>query len=69
LDVDVIVVDDVMSTDPELVLPHPRAHERAFVLLPWYEIEPAAVLTGHGPIAALLADLDVRDLSVVGNVG
>jgi 2-amino-4-hydroxy-6-hydroxymethyldihydropteridine diphosphokinase len=69
LDVDVIVVDDVVSADPHLTLPHPRAHQRAFVLLPWYEIEPTAVLPGHGPIAGLLADLGGHDLSVVGNVG
>src|SRR3712207_4545523 len=49
LDVDVITVtgDDgapVLSDDPELTLPHPRAHERAFVLLPWVTLEPGAVL-------------------------
>lgn len=69
LDVDVIVVDGIVSADPELTLPHPRAHERAFVLLPWQEIEPNAALPGYGPIAELLADLDVGDLAVVGHVG
>lgn len=69
LDVDVIVVDGIASADPELTLPHPRAHERAFVLLPWQEIEPNAALPGYGPIAELLADLDVGDLAVVGHVG
>ena len=59
LDVDVIAVwaDDgepVVSDDPELTLPHPRAHQRAFVLLPWHEVRPDAELPGHGPIAALL---------------
>ncbi|MDY7087169.1 MAG: 2-amino-4-hydroxy-6-hydroxymethyldihydropteridine diphosphokinase [Actinomycetota bacterium] len=59
LDVDVIVVCDadgrpVLSAGPELTLPHPRAHLRAFVLRPWHDIEPAAELPGHGPIAALL---------------
>ena len=37
----------------ELTLPHPRAHERQFVLQPWLEIEPHAELPGHGPIAEL----------------
>nr|WP_221378234.1 2-amino-4-hydroxy-6-hydroxymethyldihydropteridine diphosphokinase [Actinoplanes polyasparticus] len=59
LDVDVIAVWDaggrpVLSDDPELTLPHPRAHLRAFVLRPWLDIEPAAELPGHGPVAALL---------------
>ncbi|MGV8875391.1 MAG: 2-amino-4-hydroxy-6-hydroxymethyldihydropteridine diphosphokinase [Rhodococcus sp. (in: high G+C Gram-positive bacteria)] len=44
LDVDVVVCDDVVSEDPRLILPHPRAHERAFVLLPWLDIEPDATL-------------------------
>lgn len=69
LDVDVIVVEGIVSADPELTLPHPRAHERAFVLVPWQEIEPSAALPGYGPIAELLADLDVGDLAVVGHVG
>jgi 2-amino-4-hydroxy-6-hydroxymethyldihydropteridine diphosphokinase len=55
LDVDVVTVDGVTSTDPELILPHPGAHER---LLPWYDIRPDASLPGHGPVAGLLAGLD-----------
>jgi 2-amino-4-hydroxy-6-hydroxymethyldihydropteridine diphosphokinase len=58
LDVDVLTVRDadgrdVLSDDPELVLPHPRAHERAFVLVPWAEVEPGAVVPGRGAVAAL----------------
>lgn len=68
LDADVIVVDDVISVDPDLTLPHPRAHERAFVLLPWSEVEPDAVLAGHGRIADLLAGLDLENIAVVGHV-
>ncbi|HZB51302.1 MAG TPA: 2-amino-4-hydroxy-6-hydroxymethyldihydropteridine diphosphokinase [Mycobacteriales bacterium] len=44
LDVDVIDVDGIVSADPELTLPHPRAYERAFVLLPWAEVEPHRAL-------------------------
>ena len=44
LDVDVIDVDGIVSTDPELTLPHPRAYERAFVLVPWAEVDPQARL-------------------------
>ncbi|MFI7596775.1 2-amino-4-hydroxy-6-hydroxymethyldihydropteridine diphosphokinase [Actinoplanes sp. NPDC049681] len=59
LDVDVIAVwtDDgepVLSDDPELILPHPRAHERAFVLKPWLDIQPYAQLPGHGWVTDLL---------------
>ena len=38
-----------------LTLPHPRAHERAFVLAPWHDLDPAASLPGRGAVAALLA--------------
>jgi 2-amino-4-hydroxy-6-hydroxymethyldihydropteridine diphosphokinase len=55
LDVDVIVYGNEVSGDPELTLPHPRAHERAFVLAPWHDLDPDAALPGHGPIADLLA--------------
>ncbi|TQS21815.1 2-amino-4-hydroxy-6-hydroxymethyldihydropteridine diphosphokinase [Microbispora sp. KK1-11] len=58
LDVDLITVGSLMSDDPELTLPHPRAHERAFVLVPWAQADPAAVLPGRGSVAALLADTD-----------
>ncbi len=44
--------------DPELDLPHPRAHERAFVLLPWLEVDPDAVLPGRGRVDLLAASLD-----------
>ena len=59
LDVDVIAVwaDDgtpVLSDDPELTLPHPRAHLRAFVLQPWLDIAPYAELPGRGPVADLV---------------
>ncbi len=53
LDVDLIVVGDRRADDESLVLPHPRAHERAFVLLPWAEVEPAAELPGAGSVAEL----------------
>jgi 2-amino-4-hydroxy-6-hydroxymethyldihydropteridine diphosphokinase len=57
LDVDLISVGDVVSDDPELTLPHPRAHERAFVLVPWLQADPDATLGGT-PVAELLAGLD-----------
>jgi hypothetical protein len=56
--VDVVTVDGIVSSDPELTLPHPGAHERVSVLLPWHDVQPDAVLPGHGPIARLLDRLD-----------
>ena len=55
LDVDVIDVDGQVRDDPRLTLPHPRAHERAFVLRPWLDIDPDAVVAGRGPVRMLLA--------------
>ncbi|MGH4023298.1 MAG: 2-amino-4-hydroxy-6-hydroxymethyldihydropteridine diphosphokinase [Pseudonocardiaceae bacterium] len=57
LDVDVIDVDRTRRDDPQLTLPHPHAHQRAFVLVPWLDVQPAAVLLGHGPVAQLVAAL------------
>ena len=62
LDIDIITVSGERSDDPELTLPHPRAHERAFVLAPWHDIDPAAELPGHGPIADLLAGIDATGI-------
>ncbi|NAS23702.1 2-amino-4-hydroxy-6-hydroxymethyldihydropteridine diphosphokinase [Herbidospora sp. NEAU-GS84] len=58
LDVDIIMVGNLMSDEAELTLPHPRAHERAFVLVPWAQADASAVLPGRGSVAALLAGLD-----------
>ena len=57
LDVDIISYDALVSADPVLTLPHPRAHQRAFVLVPWHDVDPAADLPGHGPVADLIAGL------------
>lgn len=69
LDVDVIAVtteagEPVTSDDPELTLPHPRAHLRAFVLRPWIDIQPYARLPGHGALTDLL-----RSESVAADLG
>ncbi|GAA3409970.1 2-amino-4-hydroxy-6-hydroxymethyldihydropteridine diphosphokinase [Streptosporangium vulgare] len=57
LDIDLITVGDAVMDDPDLTLPHPRAHERAFVLVPWVRADPGAVLSGRR-VADLLAGLD-----------
>lgn len=68
LDVDVIDCDGTVSTDPVLTLPHPRAHERAFVLVPWRDVEPDALLNVAGqrvPIKALVAHLPSDEVAGV----
>ncbi|MFE7188746.1 2-amino-4-hydroxy-6-hydroxymethyldihydropteridine diphosphokinase [Kitasatospora sp. NPDC057541] len=61
LDVDILVYEGVVSEDPQLLLPHPRSHERAFVLAPWLDAQPDAEVPGHGPVAELLAALGGPD--------
>lgn len=63
LDVDVVTVDGVSSDDPELLLPHPGTRERATVLVPWLDLDPEAVLPGHGRVADLLAALPPDDVA------
>lgn len=58
IDIDIVDYEGFFLESDELTLPHPRAHERRFVLEPWVEIEPDAVLREHGPIKELLAALD-----------
>lgn len=60
LDLDLIAYGDVVTDDPRVHLPHPRAAERLFVLEPWLELDPDAELPGHGRVAALAADLRAR---------
>lgn len=57
LDLDLIVYGDEVSDDPELTLPHPRAHERAFVLAPWAAIDPGDEIPGRGRVSDLLAKI------------
>ncbi|HTZ42646.1 MAG TPA: 2-amino-4-hydroxy-6-hydroxymethyldihydropteridine diphosphokinase [Jatrophihabitans sp.] len=65
LDVDVVTVDQVRSDDPVLTLPHPRAAERAFVLVPWLAADPAAELPGHGAVRELVAALPAAEVAGV----
>jgi 2-amino-4-hydroxy-6-hydroxymethyldihydropteridine diphosphokinase len=62
LDVDLIVVGDRRSNEDFLRLPHPRAHERAFVLQPWHDLEPDAVFPELGPISDLLDATDATSV-------
>jgi 2-amino-4-hydroxy-6-hydroxymethyldihydropteridine diphosphokinase len=62
LDLDLIIYGDEVSNSPVLTLPHPRAHERAFVLAPWHDADPQARLPGYGPVADLLAALGTNGI-------
>ena len=57
IDLDLIQYGSLLSNADELTLPHPRAHERRFVLEPWLEIEPDGILLTHGKISELLKNL------------
>lgn len=73
LDVDLIVVGKTESQQPDLKLPHPLAHQRGFVLLPWLEIDPGGSIPGHGAVDELLSSVDTAgvvrrdDLSIEGD--
>jgi 2-amino-4-hydroxy-6-hydroxymethyldihydropteridine diphosphokinase len=58
LDVDLIMVGNAEVDQDDLRLPHPLAHQRAFVLVPWYEVDPTAQIVGKGAIADLLVKAD-----------
>jgi len=61
IDIDIIQVEGLASSDPVLTLPHPRAKERAFVLAPWLLCDPNAVLEGVGRVCDLLATTPDRE--------
>ena len=62
LDLDLLLHGDAESGSTELALPHPRMHERAFVLAPLAEIAPGLCIPGRGSVAALLGALDAQAL-------
>ena len=57
LDIDIITYGDVLKATKELTIPHPRAFERSFVLVPWALLDPQAVLPGYGKVADLAEPL------------
>ena len=61
VDIDIIQIEGLASSDPVLTLPHPRAKERAFVLAPWLLCDPDAILEGVGRVSDLLADTPNRE--------
>jgi 2-amino-4-hydroxy-6-hydroxymethyldihydropteridine diphosphokinase len=63
LDLDLLLHGDTTMTSPELTLPHPRMHERAFVLLPLVEIAPDVVLPGLGPAHGFLPAVASQEIA------
>ncbi len=61
LDLDIVIAGDLVMNSETLTLPHPRAHERAFVLQPWVEIEPDAQIPGKGSAHVLLESLEEQE--------
>ena len=68
LDVDVITYDDLIQDDPTLTLPHPRTHERAFVLVPIADIDPLIEIPGKGNVMRLLHHVDITGIQPVGEL-
>jgi 2-amino-4-hydroxy-6-hydroxymethyldihydropteridine diphosphokinase len=66
LDLDLLLYGEKVIDEPGLSIPHPRMHERAFVLVPLAEIAPDAVIPGHGRVADLLARVATDGVSLVG---
>jgi 2-amino-4-hydroxy-6-hydroxymethyldihydropteridine diphosphokinase len=62
LDIDLLAMDSEVRSTPDLELPHPRAHERAFVLLPWSLLDPDFVIPGKSSVAQLLEGLEVNGI-------
>jgi 2-amino-4-hydroxy-6-hydroxymethyldihydropteridine diphosphokinase len=68
LDVDIIAFGDLISADPVLTLPQPRARARAFVLVPWLDAAADAVLPGVGPVRDLISGVDVGGVRRLGDI-
>ena len=66
LDLDVLLYGDLQLNEPDLVIPHPRIQERAFVLVPLAEIAPECVIPGRGELANLLSAIDTSTVTRLG---
>lgn len=68
LDLDIVLYGSLALHEPGLTLPHPRMHERAFVILPLAEIAPGTVVPGHGRIADLVWNVDATGMVKLADV-
>ena len=66
LDLDIVLYGEQVIHAPGLSVPHPRMHERAFVMVPLAEIAPDALVPGHGRVRDMLAAVDVTSVSALG---
>ena len=62
LDLDIVLYGEAAVSEPGLTIPHPRMHERAFVVVPLAEIAPEAIVPGRGRVAELLASVDASSV-------
>jgi 2-amino-4-hydroxy-6-hydroxymethyldihydropteridine diphosphokinase len=69
LDLDILLYGDRVIDDEQLVIPHPRAHERAFVLLPLLELAPDVVIPGKGPAVDYLASVAEQAIAPLSQIG
>ena len=66
LDLDLLLYgDEIIDDAPGLIVPHPRMHERAFVLAPLAEVAPGLVIPGRGAVTALLAHVGGQGIAVL----
>jgi len=63
LDLDLLLYDDRVIHEPDLDIPHPRMHQRAFVLVPLVELNPAVMIPGQGQAAQLLSQVAGQDVT------
>lgn len=63
LDLDLLLYGDLVLHEPGLTIPHPRMHERAFVIVPLAEISPRRVIPGHGRVSRLLAQIETGSVT------
>jgi len=64
IDLDIVAIEDQQHNSPNLTIPHPLAHERCFVLIPWFEIDPTSALVDKGIVANLITKLDCKELTI-----
>jgi 2-amino-4-hydroxy-6-hydroxymethyldihydropteridine diphosphokinase len=60
LDIDIITYGNVFKAGKKLTIPHPRAHQRAFVLVPWSMMDSDAILPGHGAVSSLASGMEAE---------
>jgi len=66
LDIDILAIGSEVVVSRDLAVPHPRAHERGFVLVPWLDVDPAAVIPGRGAVRDLVAAVDTSGVRRTG---